>query len=760
MWLAGPLFYLFTLWQILFPLGQELAGAVIPHGGRTVAGWISLLRTGRDADVSRAVTALIGLGAEARPAVPMLREVFEHGPPWQRRSAAMALGSLGATCPEAVEVLREGMKNPNMTIRRSAYEGLARLDAASLQQLAPELATLLDEQFGRFRRNILDILEQADLHPDKHLTVLKRMLTHSRSDVQRLAVTCFRKAPRRVEHNPLIESLLKEDDFGVRNRALQVLCLYAGEGKVSPTYLVQAIQHEDQDMRRAALDGLMALGAKARAVESELLTLLDQNAENEVRLAVAEALWLACKQTRGKTEILTLSREGTPGIRSAAINLLSEHAKGEAVTLAVLRDLLQGKFQPVERVATKPFLYQEEHIFPLVEEALENKRQEVRQKAMEILRDLGPNQRVRAVNLLIQCCRQETDPVLQYRAALFLWHRERHPTGAEYLALLLNEEAIPLAVRRSGIWQLPVSGPLAERVVPHLLLALKGREPQLREWAAAQLAGCTVHLPETVETLRSALSDKDRDVREAAALTLRTLGPSARSALPDLMRCLEDDELLVQKAALPTLAVLHPEPLKLLPHLVPWLAHYDGRVRRAALDAILLLGKAGQPALPMLRDCLRERDNSVRRMAVRILEKWDLPDEQLAQVLTPLLDNPEDDVRSQVILLLGRAKTLPVPVLHKVRYYLWQSDGETRLAAAWFLWRQDRQPFAFAVLRNGLKDRSTDTCLFAIACLTKLGPDARPILPLLRTLLQHKDRGIAQAAREALEQLAPTYLPL
>ena len=760
MWLSGPLLLLMTFTQNLSPLVRELIGDSKPYAGRTAREWNDLLKKGRDAEVSRAVNALVALGPGARVAVPTLKEVFEQGPPWQRRSVASALGSLGAHLPEAVEVLRQGMKHPNMTVRRSAFDGISRLDPASLGRLAPDLIAQLDEPFFRFRRNISEILERADLHPDQHLPLLLSMLENRRADVRRTAVTNFQKQPRRVGWVRHLLPLLQDQDSDVRHRALLVLCHYAGEEKAEAGFLVQGIQSEEETVRDAALQGMLALQGKARSLETELLIALDQSSDAEVRLAVAEALWRCCRHPRGKATTLTVCREGSIKLRLEALNLLVELARGEESTLTRLREMLLGKDARLDRLPTKPYAIQGEAVIPILEEALGDKRPEVRFKTLEILRDLGDADRPRAVRLLLTACRSDPDLTLQLRAALYLWGRDRHPAAAEYLALFLNDESLPQTLRRLAFRQIPVEGPLGARTVPPLLAALKSTDANVREWAADRLGGCTVQTPTVVEGLRAALADKDRDVREAAARSLRSFGPAAQVAVPDLLRRLDDAEGRVQREAILTLAAVHPEPARLVPRLVPFLGSPEEYPSLAALEGLSRLGPTSRPALPLLPNLLREKEYTPRKKAVNLLARLDLTDAEIAGFLIPVLDDPDDDIRSQAVLLLAQRQHLPPGALPRLRSMAWRDEGRSRLAAAFALWRHERHPLALAILRNGLKDASPESCALAIDCVSQLGPDARPTLAALRQLLNHKDSSLADAAHDALKKLHADFLPL
>jgi HEAT repeat protein len=81
-------------------------------------------------------------------------------------------------------------------------------------------------------------------------------------------------------------------------------------------------------------------------------------------------------------------------------------------------------------------------------------------------------------------------------------------------------------------------GRIGRAAVPSLITALRHRDPQVREQAAAVLARIGPQAYEAVPDLTAALDDQDSDVRKTAARALGQIGPAAADAVPALMRAL------------------------------------------------------------------------------------------------------------------------------------------------------------------------------------------------------------------------------
>jgi HEAT repeat protein len=75
----------------------------------------------------------------------------------------------------------------------------------------------------------------------------------------------------------------------------------------------------------------------------------------------------------------------------------------------------------------------------------------------------------------------------------------------------------------------------ADRVVPALIEALKGKEADVRRSAALGLGGFGEQAKEAIPALQAALSDRDGRVREAAGIALSRIDP-ARFTAPSRAR--------------------------------------------------------------------------------------------------------------------------------------------------------------------------------------------------------------------------------
>ena len=82
-------------------------------------------------------------------------------------------------------------------------------------------------------------------------------------------------------------------------------------------------------------------------------------------------------------------------------------------------------------------------------------------------------------------------------------------------------------------------GRIGAAAVPHLIQALRSRDPLVRKQAAEVLARMGSDAREAVPDLIRLLDDEDESIRKAAARTLGRIGPDAAEAIPALMRNLQ-----------------------------------------------------------------------------------------------------------------------------------------------------------------------------------------------------------------------------
>ena len=215
------------------------------------------------------------------------------------------------------------------------------------------------------------------------------------------------------------------------------------------------------------------------------------------------------------------------------------------------------------------------------------------------------------------------------------------------LKLLQNPDA---KVRRQAANNLmSVNDP---RVLLPLLTAWHDADADVRSAAFGSLMaitrGGTLHDPVIITPLLTSLTSKESEERTYAAYILGYLGN--KQAVGPLLACLKDESAQVRTAALDALTRMTPDdPAPLLAALRPFLAAPDAQTRLNA--AITLAQLAQDDGFAQLVVALRGTDSWIRQQARDTFIR--LKDPRAPGLLLPLLQEKDEDLRRQVVWILG-----------------------------------------------------------------------------------------------------------
>ncbi|HJZ94556.1 MAG TPA: FG-GAP-like repeat-containing protein [Gemmataceae bacterium] len=196
-----------------------------------------------------------------------------------------------------------------------------------------------------------------------------------------------------------------------------------------------------------------------------------------------------------------------------------------------------------------------------------------------------------------------------------------------------------------------------------------------------------------------ALDDSDPDTRKQAIFALGAIGPQAERAVPKLATIMvEDADREVRGEAALALSKMDPASKAAVPQLAKALEDSEPVVRMNAARALFRLKQDARPAVPALLKALADDENLTNARAFTVT------------------------VHELVALALGRATA-------------GTEDGVPPLTDA-------------------LKKASTlEIRVSLIRALGEVGPSARSALPLLRPLLQDKNRNIKEAAEDSVRRI-------
>jgi len=297
-----------------------------------------------------------------------------------------------------------------------------------------------------------------------------------------------------------------------------------------------------------------------------------------------------------------------------------------------------------------------------------------------------------------------------------------------------------------------------------------------------------------------ALVRDDPRLRQTAKFVLEILGPDAKPAVPALIRAASDASASVRAGASSALGVIGPEAKEAVPVLVRAASDANRSVRLCAIHALGAIGPEAKEAIPVLVRAASDADETIRYYGIVALAGIG---RAAVPQLNQLLASPRDDVSDWTVWYLGTIGpngSDAVPALIREyearrkspsypRHQIWTIQtlgrigpgakeaaplvaealranlGEDRVAteegwhklshvATWALTRLEVSPVA--ILTHVAVGDDYSRCSEAIDLLARLGPRARPAIPVLLGVMKKRgndDRWVLAAG--ALSQIDP-----
>ncbi len=354
-------------------------------------------------------------------------------------------------------------------------------------------------------------------------------------------------------------------------------------------------------------------------------------------------------------------------------------------------------------------------LLPSLTPLLQNPRPTVRQQAIRIIGEMGPDEKERVVPLITPLLRDESIAVRVAAAAALI--RADGPIDAS-VRVLADALSFDDGRKRSFIESYP-----ARR-------------------AAGVLAGLGPEAEPAVPKLIEALKDERFRLRLAAANALGSIGPKARSAVEPLGRALRETKV----------------------YSIP-LVHVSFSLGESAREALEDIGPA---SIPMLLKALDDSDPYVRAHAALALGSISANDMQCVPALTALLSDENTSVRIPAIQALADFESRAAaagPALAKLLFDgseqdVYPSGGgigvhlSTRREAASALLRIDPKPDdVLPALISSIQNSKTVNDA-TLRVLRHFGPRAKRVGDVLEPLLDHPKTGAAASC--AMSYVDPT----
>lgn len=249
---------------------------------------------GDDEVAQRADTAVRIFG----PAVvrPLLATARRAAPPLQSAALALAASLEGADVAEIRSASRDSLESPSIEVASCAVEVLGVVGDASDLRRAAKLVAHRDERIAAAATNAVSELAA------RHVSAARTLLRESRPPHDPVVLGCILLGAI-ASTQPLLD-----DDVHLLERALE---------------------HDDPQVRRSALEALAQTGSSA-AADAVVFALSDE--EREVQLAAARALG-RLRHAEPLVGIVTGARD--PELTAVGLRALGEADPGRAMQVAV-----------------------------------------------------------------------------------------------------------------------------------------------------------------------------------------------------------------------------------------------------------------------------------------------------------------------------------------------------------------------------------------------------------------------------------------
>lgn len=584
---------------------HEAATALSKFGKPAVPALIGLLKSKSAVCRGEAAGALGEIGADAREAVPALKQLFLEPPeqvptlihPSQvlakiggkeaiaaleaglksqpadiRQAAASALQQVGA---DAVPVLIDGLGSKNVDVRRLCAQTLIPMRIGD-KSVVIALGFALADDDDQVRQNAITALAQLGVPAKLASAKIKDALIDMNPQVRQQAyflLTSLGESPRETlkkgivskddkvrintaclmvtvsfEPNtatPILVEALQHKAVGLRMQAASTLTSVRRElDKVTPIF-IEGLAHESAGVRVQAAVGLQQIGGAGAKAQKALIKALEDR-EPQVR---QHSMWALQNQGDLKAilpDLVKLKNDKDAGIRQNLVFLIGRTGADGAPHLA---------------------------------EFLQDKDVNVRINSSNMLRNLGANAKD-VMPAIKEAALKDENPNVRLNCMMAVANGGGE--GAKFLAERFAEEKD--ANVRTNIYNSLVYSNNKQQALPLVKLGVKDSAAQVRQAVVNSLYTLGRDSKEGLEAFTMLIQDSDQNVRLQAAHTANLYGKNAWDALEKSLKSAK-----------------------------------DGNHRQAILQGMIHTAYRSKASLMPLINCLKDDNFQVRYLSCRLL---------------------------------------------------------------------------------------------------------------------------------------------
>lgn len=636
---------------------------------------IDLLMSEKDGQVRLAVLDTVtALGADAEPAIPALVHTLRTNYGGQFREelhqdyrSALALAAIGRPAVAPLLGLVSGSRE---NVRAEVIMALGRIgpDASSA---VSDLVPLLGAPSERIRKEValtLGRLGPAAIEPLIAASTSREKFVRAGA-IESLGAL----APSSEVAERTVLEAMRDEEPAVRAAALAALTKSKAPDDVVLPILKQSLQHQDEGVRLATVNLLVARPDWCRKLAPDLESLLTGEHEDPARHAafllsrigidaaprLLEALARETSRIEQIAEALAqIGARGTVVLTKALGASDSRVRRGAALALGQIRpiaphtvaNLTAGLSDPDLEVRTA-FLkaigdvgLRAKESTPAIRALLQDPSSQIRLQATPILARLAPRDRQLVADLIAQL--NDSDTRVQQQAIEIL--RSLGPLGRTAIpATIAKLGSSSAEVRIAAMEMLGSHGQAAAEAVPALSGLLDDPAPPIRATASRILGQLGKPAQPAQSQLIALTTDQDRDVRVAAVLALGSLELGADALRPPLARALRDSQPEVRRAALRVVQRQGRQAAIFLPDIILLAANKEtSKSAERLLRQFERTGAEVQSVAELVQHLSHDQD-TVRLLAIKFLAVAGRGARDAIPALERLRDDPNSEVRKQ-----------------------------------------------------------------------------------------------------------------
>jgi HEAT repeat protein len=653
--------------------------------------------------------------------VPRLCELVKNPDPVLRKQACQALAEAPGDSIDPVLALAATVADRDATVRCAACEALGKLGARG-RYAAASLSQAQQDSDPNVREAAAGALQATGEFTAEEVPTIRNGLKNPNAGIRLYAMNAMaRVAPS--EQDAFMAGL-RDEAKEVRIAAANILGGLGNNVIAKHDALVELmayVKSGDQDLAAVAVQTLHRLGPMP---ETEVPVLLEYLACEMVE-ARRYAAW-ALEQTPSAAAMPDLiERLADPDseVQAGAAQALGTMGPSASEAVPALARVFSSGTVTARVAAGRALARIGEPAIPALRKLLTDANEGARSTAATVLGEMGAPANVAVPQLATLL--KDSSPQVRANAAKAL---AKFGSQAKATVSALADRATDhdKQVRIESLRAVRAIGADGTCVGP-LLSALKDSDA-----AVYQLAQDTLSMMRPNKTwlpaLRGALGDANPRVNEYAAAALAGLGKDALDATADLCLALKNEDPVVRRSAAEALAGLAPA-AGTVPALFTALDDDSGDVARAAERGLHSLAKLSANERDLISQALKSKKTRVRLFAIGLVEKMGPEAKSVARDLVLLLTDSDEAVRQQAVGVLVNVAP---------------HSGDVAKALS-------------DMLDNAVASRSRLAAKEHLATLGKLGPDARPAVPIMIRLLE--DDNLQDDAVAALRKVGAPAMP-